>query len=283
MEKKWLNIAVRILYLCACIGLPVEAKEVEKTTDKQPRYRLVTGKGTNLCEAYLKQLNAFPVQEPAMICERKLRPLSEGFEKPKWEEINLWQHLDWVYEIDYYLNKVSDYSSYTPKAEKAVSFEKWREGFTLKLNSGKAKPRMYRATLPVEDWPAPIPPVSSPFASRPPLVNRQREWIAYDKGYDRCPDLGDEKLAIHAGGLYSVFLLDGGSSQVESNALLWPASSQLSDILIYRGKTYFTHVIGDSSDPTRSGSIFISKPTPSSGESRWKFYLKNICRIDFSY
>lgn len=293
--KRGVWVAVVLL---GCLGLAVSAQTNEvtsniapldttkakssSTSSKHSRYHLVLGNGTSICEDYLKQLNEFPLEDPAMICERKVKPTSAEFEKPKWEEIDLWQHLDWVYEIDYYLRLVNSYSSYKTESKKDLSFDDWRKGYEAKVHSGEIKPRLYRATLAIEDWSTPIPPISAPGTPPPPLVAHQRVWLAYDRGYDRCLD-SRESLAIHAGGIYNIFLLDESSTQVESTAFLWSGSNQMTDLIIYRGETYFTHVIGDSADPRKIGSLFIAKPMPPSGQASWKYSLRNTCRIDFTY
>ena len=46
-------------------------------------YALVVGKGIDVCEAYLKNLNSFP-NDPPMVCERKVNPKFPEFSKPVW-------------------------------------------------------------------------------------------------------------------------------------------------------------------------------------------------------
>lgn len=254
----------------------------------QPRYRLVLGKGTSVCESYLKHLNAFPLEEPAMICERKLNPAFKNFEKPKWEEIDLWQHLDWVYEIDYFLHfphhPNEDYYGYTGHGKKTLSFDEWRKDYEARTRAVEIKPRLYRATLAIEDWSAPIPPVSAPGTPHPPLVAHQRVWLAYDKGYDRCLDSKNERFALVVGGLYNVFLLDESATHVDPMAFnSWPGSKYETDPLVYRGRTYFTHVLGDSADPRKTGTLFIAKPKPPLGPESTKYLFDDTCRIDFTY
>lgn len=252
------------------------------------RYRITLGKGTSVCEAYLKHLNAFPREEPAMLCERKLHPAFSNFNKPDWEEIDLWQHLDWVYEIDYLLkfpnHPGEDYSGYTLEGKKTLSFEDWRKGYEARTKSVGIKPRLYRATLPMEFWSAPIPGVRPPSTPLPPLETKQRIWLAYDKGFDRCLDARSEELALEAGGLYNVFVLDESGKRVDFQRFLisWPGSVNKADLLVYRGKTYFTYVLGDSADRRKIGTLFIARPKPPLGPEK-AYHFEDTCRIEFTY
>lgn len=209
-----------------------------------PRYRLTLGKGTSVCEAYLKHLNAFPREEPAMICERKLNPAFSNFRKPDWEEIDVWEHLDWVYEIDYLLkfpnHPGEDYFGYTLEGKKALSFEDWRKDYEARTRAVGIKPRLYRATLPMEFWVLPMPERQA-GGPLPPLEAKPRVWLAYDKGFDRCVDYENERVALHGGGLYRIFVLDEAAERVDYQRFLesWPGSVNEVDLFVYRNKTYF--------------------------------------------
>lgn len=253
------------------------------TANKQPRYRLVLGKGTSVCESYLKHLNAFPLEEPAMICERKLHSSFKNLAKPKWEEIDLWQHLDWVYEIDYFLlfpsHPNEDYYAYIGHGKKTLTFEEWLKDYEARTRAKGIKPRLYRATLTIQDWATPV----QMGISFPPLVEHQRVWLAYDKGYDRCLDSDNERLALADGGLYNVFMLNENATHIDPMAFnSWPGSKQETDLLIYRGRTYFSHVL-PGADFNKNGTLFIAKPRPPYGAESTKYLFDDTCRIDFTY
>lgn len=57
-------------------------------------YELVKGQGVDVCEAYLKNLNAFGYP---MVCEREIDPEFGSLKKPKWKKIdfNLAEKLAW--------------------------------------------------------------------------------------------------------------------------------------------------------------------------------------------
>lgn len=62
-------------------------------------YVLVLGKGIEVCEAYLKNLNSFP-DDPPMVCERKVNPKFSEFSKPVWQPVDASKHLDLVEQIE---------------------------------------------------------------------------------------------------------------------------------------------------------------------------------------
>jgi len=51
-------------------------------------YKMVLGKGIEVCEAYLKNLNSFP-KAPPMVCERPLNPELKDFQKPEWKALDV--------------------------------------------------------------------------------------------------------------------------------------------------------------------------------------------------
>ncbi|MDH5642089.1 MAG: hypothetical protein OEY28_12425 [Nitrospira sp.] len=52
-------------------------------------YVLLVGKGFEVCEAYLKNLNSFP-KHPPMVCDRPLNPKLTEFSKPQWQPLAVW-------------------------------------------------------------------------------------------------------------------------------------------------------------------------------------------------
>ncbi len=62
-------------------------------------YVLVLGKGIEVCEAYLKNLNSFP-DDPPMVCERKVNPKFPEFSKPVWQPLDALEHLDLLEQIE---------------------------------------------------------------------------------------------------------------------------------------------------------------------------------------
>ena len=61
-------------------------------------YVMVIGKGVEVCEAYLKNLNSFP-NHPPMVCDRPLTPKFAAFSKPSWKELDAQEHLELLKQI----------------------------------------------------------------------------------------------------------------------------------------------------------------------------------------
>ena len=62
-------------------------------------YKLVLGKGIEVCEAFLKNLNSFP-NDPPMVCERKINPKFPEFSTPTWQPLDAQEHLALIEEIE---------------------------------------------------------------------------------------------------------------------------------------------------------------------------------------
>ncbi len=56
-------------------------------------YKMVEGAFIEICEAYLKNLNAFS-GTPLVVCERPVHPKFKDFSTPQWEQLDVLQHLD---------------------------------------------------------------------------------------------------------------------------------------------------------------------------------------------
>jgi hypothetical protein len=70
-------------------------------------YVLVLGKGFEVCEAHLKNLNAFP-DHPPMVCDRPLNPKVEELKKPEWQPLPVLEHLDLLRQVEQTLRGMTD-------------------------------------------------------------------------------------------------------------------------------------------------------------------------------
>lgn len=79
-------------------------------------YKMILGKGIEVCEAYLKNLNSFP-KEPPMVCERKLNPSMPDLKRPAWQPLEAKQNFELVKEIDRVMHHVAkaEYEQYSEK------------------------------------------------------------------------------------------------------------------------------------------------------------------------
>lgn len=67
-------------------------------------YVLVKGEGTEVCEAYKRNLNSFNLyNEYIMACERKLNPQFTDFQKPEWRKMDLRENIELLKRIELFL------------------------------------------------------------------------------------------------------------------------------------------------------------------------------------
>ncbi len=62
-------------------------------------YELVNGKGVEVCEAYLKNLNSFHPVEP-MRCDRLVNHEFKDFQKPEWDQVDGLKDFDLIVKVD---------------------------------------------------------------------------------------------------------------------------------------------------------------------------------------
>lgn len=172
-----------------------------------------------------------------------------------------------------------DCYGYVREGKKTLSFEDWRKDYEARTRDSGIKPRLYRASLPMEFWSE--SPINKPW---PALITQPRVWLAYDEGFDRCLDAKSEELALVSGGLYNVFVLDEPARKVDFQRFLvaWPGSKNRVDLLIYRGRTYFTYIVGDSADHRKIGTMFVARPKPPFGPEK-AYSFDDTCHIEFTY
>lgn len=68
-------------------------------------YMLEKGKGVEVCEAYGKNLNSFPLHNKyTMACERKVNPKFTKFKKPEWKELDIWKNREFLKKVERFLD-----------------------------------------------------------------------------------------------------------------------------------------------------------------------------------
>src|SRR5207244_2656660 len=108
-------------------------------------YKMVLGKGIEVCEAYLKNLNSFP-KAPPMVCERPLNPELKDFQKPEWKALDVGENFALLKEILRYSYK-----------EKGGDFEAYYNKVlpTLKNNiylGGRLDIFLYKGQISIDGW-----------------------------------------------------------------------------------------------------------------------------------
>ena len=93
-------------------------------------YKLVLGKGFEVCEAYLKNLNSFP-KAPPMVCERPLNPRLKELSKPQWQPLEVWPNRHLLRQA--LRNKPFNLKYSDEEFEKHDPLEKWEANLRARL------------------------------------------------------------------------------------------------------------------------------------------------------
>ena len=184
-----------------------------------PRYRLITGKGYSVCEAYLKHLNAFPPNAPPMVCTHKLHPRFQNFTLPKWEELDIWSNLDIVYAADVFVR-------YTNPDVKKPTFDQWRPEFEQRVRSGENMPLLRRTRLALND-------------------KGEEVLIAYEPDVRACESALAKGWGPNGGEAHVFVYRSEGPDRPLARITGSVGSHSRTDILIYRGKPHFATTFSD--------------------------------------
>ena len=115
---------------------PTPALEGAARAETKPRYRMHSGRGWAVCEAYIRTLNSTPANEGPPLCDLKVDRVP-GMTRPDLEELRLAENLPLIHEIELLVGV----SHITPAPAK--DFAAWREQFERRAMEGQ-KPRLRR-------------------------------------------------------------------------------------------------------------------------------------------
>lgn len=107
---------------------------------KDPNAGCKPGKGYQVCEDYLKDLNAMPPDRKQNACVVWRDPIRKDFTLPDWESLDVLEHLDWIYEME---KKTLRWAANPPPP----SFETWHIHFEERIRRGEIKPTLKRTSL----------------------------------------------------------------------------------------------------------------------------------------
>jgi len=96
------------------------------------------GTGFTVCEAYLKSLNTLPEKWKHGACVPWIDPSDKRFGFPNWEHLDVNKNLSLMYQIERLI---------PPSNNKIEDFDEWRSVYMLKIQTGKIKPSLMRATM----------------------------------------------------------------------------------------------------------------------------------------
>jgi hypothetical protein len=175
-----------------------------------PRYRLVNGKGYTVCEAFLKNLNAFPATERPMICEQKIHPTHLEFSLPKWEVMDVQSNLKIIYAAESQIVEL-----YDRPGEVKPSYDKWAAAFQERIKSKSATPILRKTVVTLN--------------SRGPET-----VISYSPISNRCQSDVDIYREVVNGPDDYVFVLRAGSTPMVERVHHLPIN-----VLFHHNKPYF--------------------------------------------
>ena len=197
-------------------------------------YKLVLGKGIEVCEAYLKNLNSFP-KAPAMVCERPLNPDLRELRRPNWESLRVMDNLDLLGQVERHLRRMTQ-----------EQFEQQKEDWlaTVKQRVTKHLLRMSLTKLDVD---------------KDGLLE---DVVLYENPVD-C-DAKNETTFAHPGGR-AIFVLTSDGTQIDHKAteLAFPTGGGRPDFFIYKGQVYQTTWAGNLG--FKDGQIDVYTPVPLPG------------------
>jgi len=193
----------------ACVLRITEARieELQKTlvnARATRRYRMTAGFGYTVCEAFLKNVNAFPITEPPMVCDVKIHPQHGQFKKVEWEELPIKDYVQLAYEAELQL----------PMSRAShPSFESWSTEFLGQVDRNEIVPWLRRTRLALNE--------------RGPET-----LISYERDSAECA-----KYKLGGGGHIFVRREE---PKVKLEPIKGAVGSDLgADILVYRGKPFF--------------------------------------------
>ena len=191
-------------------------------------YVLMVGKGIEVCEAYLKNLNSFP-DDPPMVCERKVNPKFPEFSKPAWQPLDALEHLDLLEQIQ--RQKLSHIEEeYIRNREKLIAW------FKEYIVSGRI--RLALANIDIERN----------------GTTANETVLQYE--YADCDPANESNFAGLSGRAF--YVLSPGKIQIEVERSKSVHFYDRADIFLFKDRVYLTHWGGDLG--FRNGTLSVASP-----------------------
>jgi hypothetical protein len=173
-------------------------------------YHLVEGQGRAVCEAFLKNLNAFPPNTP-MSCKRRINSKYRSiFSRPEWHTLNPWKHIDKLWKFDVYSDSVWGKQEGVTKMTKG----EWLKWYKKRMRGHGDVPVLMRGQFDLDD--NGDTDVVMAYGYKTPACMRKSEPKKPKLGngyflFVKNPETGDFYYAAPHGGLpfaYDVFIFD---------------------------------------------------------------------------
>lgn len=251
-----LFLVTMLFSVAPCFGSSPEAQE-NLSGQTKPTYKLTVGEGYTLCEAYLRNLEAFGPEERDPVCDPRPHSSLKDFSEPEWEEMDIWGNIELIYKAEMSLG------IYRGHPERQPPYEQWRQEFESKVHSGEIHPKLKHTQIEFfQDKPETIMAYARNY---PEGCEAEPESRDYDGGgfhwfyYDEEANAIKPALEIYWGGNSpGTFLLRKGHPYIIKN----PAGFG-SEISLYKNKSrWSTHNFEefcryDVNDPARPNTLII--------------------------
>lgn len=181
-------------------------------------YVLAIGKGIEVCEAYLKNLNSFP-KHPPMVCDRPLNHQFTDFNKPAWKELDGQEHLELLKQIWRSFDNLT-----VEQFEQSPLKDQWI--FSLKKPEGTMGIAIQRAELDVD-------------------LDGVTELVLHYYELGTCDPLNESQFATPYGSMFYVLTPDGQNVDFEKTRLMLLNGGGRPDLFLYKGRVFITHWAGN--------------------------------------
>ncbi len=184
-------------------------------------YKLVLGKGIEVCEAYLKNLNSFP-NDPPMVCERPLNPKLIESSRPKWQPLEFWPNRHLLRQA---IRQHASNQAYTDEEfEKRDPYDKWEANMQGRLSERAMT--FHTAKLHVDQ------------------DGTEETVLRFDTAWPCDPT--DEFTFSYAGGIeFYILTPDGQRIDGQKTGLIFHGHAGRPDLFLHKGRVFETHWFGD--------------------------------------
>lgn len=205
-------------------------------------YKMVLGKGIEVCEAYLKNLNSFP-KAPPMVCERKLNSKLPDFQKPKWEPLDTERHMVLLNQIWRHMLGHTE-----------EQFAPLRERYITSVRGSVTKGIIVLAVTELD--------VDGDGIAEP--------VVRYDA--DVPCDPTNESNFSHPSGI-RFFVLMGDRSKIDEKKTKWIGIGMRPDLLLYKREVFIDHWAGNLG--FTGGLLKVNTPLALTGERA------KVCKYEY--
>jgi len=180
-------------------------------------YVLAIGKGIEVCEAYLKNLNSFP-KHPPMVCDRPLNPKLWAFSRPNWQPLELWPNRQLLRQAE--RQHASNLAYTDEEFEKRDPYDKWEANMQARLAERAMTFHTVRLDIDQD--------------------GNEETVLKFDTAWPCNPSNGSQ--FENPGGIaFYILTPDGKSIDREQTGLKFPDRVGRPDLFLYKGRVFVSH------------------------------------------